>query len=82
VDWSLQSYASQHGVSVDCKTCGDRTTLNFTRFLVAGYVVLVLTSLPTALDHGAGLGGLVTTMVFIGIGGGGISAVMYPLIGM
>ncbi|KAJ2992808.1 hypothetical protein NUW58_g755 [Xylaria curta] len=50
------------------------------RFQIVGYIVLVLTALPVALDHGAGIGGLATTMVLIGLGHGALSAVMYPLI--
>ncbi|KAG9236197.1 POT family-domain-containing protein [Amylocarpus encephaloides] len=49
--------------------------------LVIGYIVLFLTSLPRALEHGAGIGGLVTTMFLVGLGQGGLSAVMYPFIG-
>ncbi|KAJ8132569.1 hypothetical protein O1611_g1054 [Lasiodiplodia mahajangana] len=49
-------------------------------FLILGYVILFVTSLPTALDHGAGLGGLVAAMVLSGIGQGGLSAVLYPFI--
>ncbi|KAI1122481.1 oligopeptide transporter [Nemania abortiva] len=49
-------------------------------FLILGHVILFVTSLPTALDHGAGLGGLVAAMVLSGVGQGGLSAVLYPFI--
>lgn len=51
------------------------------RLLVAGYTVMFVTALPSSLKHGAGLGGLITTMVLTGLGQGGLSAVMYPFIG-
>ncbi|KAI0403901.1 MFS general substrate transporter [Xylaria palmicola] len=49
--------------------------------LVVGYVVLLATSTPDALSHGAGIGGIAVTIILVGLGQAGISAVMYPLIG-
>ncbi|KAF2756444.1 MFS general substrate transporter [Pseudovirgaria hyperparasitica] len=49
--------------------------------LLGGYTVMFATSLPDALEAGAGVGGLVATMLLIGLGQGGLSAVMYPFIG-
>jgi hypothetical protein len=51
------------------------------RLIVVGYTVLFVTALPKSLEHGAGIGGLVATMVLTGLGQGGLSAVMYPFIG-
>ncbi|TGO20453.1 hypothetical protein BPAE_0295g00020 [Botrytis paeoniae] len=51
-----------------------------TMLLSLTYTVLFVTALPSSLDHGAGLGGLIATMVLTGLGQGGLSAVMYPLI--
>ncbi|CAH0051184.1 unnamed protein product [Clonostachys solani] len=60
---------------------GRHTTMHISLgLLVAGYIVLVATSIPSALDQGAGLPGLVVTMIFVGLGQGGLSAVMYPFI--
>ncbi|OTA98393.1 hypothetical protein M426DRAFT_326018 [Hypoxylon sp. CI-4A] len=50
-------------------------------FLVVGYTLLFTTSLPAALNHGTGLGGIIGTIFLIGIGHGGMSAVMYAFIG-
>lgn len=45
-----------------------------------GVIILVLTSLPTSLKHGAGTGGLIAAMIVIGIGTGGIKSNVSPLI--
>ena len=47
---------------------------------IAGLLILFLTSLPTAINHGAALGGLVASMVVLGIGTGGIKSNVSPLI--
>ncbi|KAI5923269.1 MFS general substrate transporter [Camillea tinctor] len=57
-----------------------KTMLICLGLLVTGYVVLVVTSIPSALNHGAGIPGIAITMVLIGLGQGGLSAVMYPFI--
>jgi POT family proton-dependent oligopeptide transporter len=49
--------------------------------LTLGYLVIVLTSIPPALDRGAGLGGLIAAMILIGLGQGGMTAVMVVFIG-
>ncbi|KAH7145596.1 POT family protein [Dactylonectria estremocensis] len=46
---------------------------------ITGLVILVSTSTPTALNNGAGLGGLIAAMVTIGLGTGGIKANVTPL---
>jgi len=45
-----------------------------------GLLVLFLTALPTSIEHGAALGGLVVSLILIGIGTGGIKANVSPLI--
>lgn len=46
-----------------------------------GYALLILTSIPPALDHGARVGGLAAAMILIGIGQGGMTATMVVFIG-
>ncbi|RYC62502.1 hypothetical protein CHU98_g3704 [Xylaria longipes] len=46
--------------------------------LILGYIVLFATALPGALDHGAGLGGLVAAMILSGLGQGGLSTDQIP----
>ncbi|MCJ1250448.1 hypothetical protein MMC30_007676 [Trapelia coarctata] len=48
---------------------------------IIGCVVMVATSVPNSLQHGAGVGGLATAMVLIGLGSGGVKAVISPFIG-
>jgi proton-dependent oligopeptide transporter, POT family len=45
-----------------------KTICLFTAIYMSGIFVLFITSLPTNLEHGAGLGGLITAMIIIGIG--------------
>jgi POT family proton-dependent oligopeptide transporter len=45
-----------------------------------GLLILTLTSIPSALDHGAGLGGFVAAVIVIGLGTGGIKSNVAPLI--
>ncbi|KAJ5782039.1 hypothetical protein N7457_003813 [Penicillium paradoxum] len=47
---------------------------------LVGLLILVCTSIPTALDHGAGLGGFIVAILIIGIGTGGIKSNVAPLI--
>lgn len=56
------------------------TILCFSVIYIIGLVILFCTSLPAAIVHGASLGGLVTTMVIVGLGTGGIKANISPLI--
>ena len=55
---------------------------NITRFYLCGCLLLTLTSLPVALDNGAGIGGLVASMLLIGAGVGAVKATFFPLVGM
>lgn len=57
-----------------------KTICVFAGVYMTGCLVLLLTSLPVAIEHGASLGGLVTAMVIIGLGTGGIKANVSPLI--
>ena len=51
------------------------------RLYLIGCILLILTSLPVALDHGAGLPGFILAMIFIGFGAGCIRATYFPFIG-
>lgn len=57
-----------------------KTICVFAGVYVTGCLVLFLTSLPVAIEHGASLGGLVAAMIIIGLGTGGIKANVSPLI--
>ncbi|KAF1828645.1 oligopeptide transporter [Decorospora gaudefroyi] len=48
---------------------------------LCGNLVMLATSLPVALDHGAGLPGLLAAMVLIALGVGAIKATISPFIG-
>lgn len=52
----------------------------FSIVYVVGLLILFVTSLPGPLENGAGLGGLITTMIILGIGTGGIKSNVSPLI--
>ncbi|KAI0875766.1 MFS general substrate transporter [Hypoxylon argillaceum] len=58
-----------------------KTMLISLTLLVVGYVILLATSIPSALSHGAGIGGFAVAVILVGSGQAGLSAVMYPLIG-
>lgn len=47
---------------------------------MVGILILFLTSLPVAIEHGAALGGLITSMIILGLGTGGIKSNVSPLI--
>ncbi|EEP82598.1 hypothetical protein UREG_07463 [Uncinocarpus reesii 1704] len=47
---------------------------------VAGLLILLFTSLPISLQHGAGLGGFIAAIIVVGIGTGGIKSNVAPLI--
>lgn len=52
----------------------------FALVYVCGLVILFSTSLPSSLDSGAGLGGLIGAMIVLGLGTGGIKSNVSPLI--
>ena len=56
------------------------TIVIFCCVYIVGLLVLTLTSLPAALDHGAGLGGFIVAVIIIGLGTGGIKSNVAPLI--
>lgn len=56
------------------------TILIFCLVYIVGLLILVVTSIPSALSAGAGLGGFVAAIVVIGIGTGGIKSNVAPLI--
>ncbi|EAW08564.1 putative POT peptide transporter [Aspergillus clavatus NRRL 1] len=47
---------------------------------MCGVLILFITSLPTSLDHGGGLPGLMLALILIGLGCGGIKSNVGPLI--
>ena len=48
---------------------------------IVGLIILVTTSIPAALDRGAGLPGLIITMLIMGLGVGGVKATIGPFMG-
>jgi len=56
------------------------TILYFAMIYICGLIVLFVTSLPFAIEHGAALGGLIAAMIIIGLGTGGIKSNVSPLI--
>ncbi len=48
---------------------------------MCGCLIQFVTSLPFALDHGAGAGGLAASMILIGLGQGGVKATFSPFLG-
>lgn len=57
-----------------------KTIVYFACIYIVGLLILVLTSLPISLEHGAGMGGFVAAILVIGVGTGGIKANVAPLI--
>ena len=56
------------------------TIFYFALVYLLGVVILFLTSLPVAIEHGAALGGIIVSMIVIGLGTGGIKSNVSPLI--
>lgn len=57
-----------------------KTILIFCCIYWIGLLILFVTSLPVALEHGAGLGGYIVAIIVIGFGTGGIKSNIAPLI--
>ncbi|PLN74898.1 PTR2-domain-containing protein [Aspergillus taichungensis] len=57
-----------------------KTIVLFCFVYMIGLLVLVCTSIPTSLEHGAGLGGFIVAILIIGLGTGGIKSNVAPLI--
>ncbi|GIK04271.1 hypothetical protein Aspvir_008350 [Aspergillus viridinutans] len=57
-----------------------KTIVLFCGVYLVGLLILVCTSIPSALEHGAGLGGFVVAILVIGLGTGGIKSNVAPLI--
>ncbi|KAK9468052.1 POT family-domain-containing protein [Lipomyces arxii] len=57
-----------------------KTICVFAGIYATGNLILFLTSLPASIANGAALGGLVTAMIIIGVGTGGIKSNVSPLI--
>ncbi|KAK2751173.1 peptide transporter ptr2 [Myotisia sp. PD_48] len=61
---------------------GQSTAVSISNALyLCGCVLIVTTSLPVALDQGAGLGGFIASMIFIGLGVGAVKATLFPILG-
>ncbi|KAI4854310.1 hypothetical protein E4T44_00260 [Aureobasidium sp. EXF-8845] len=58
-----------------------RTILAASPIYISGLIILVVTSAPFAITASASMGGLVTAMVLIGIGTGGLKACIAALCG-
>lgn len=56
------------------------TILFFCFVYIAGLLILTTTSIPGALENGAGLGGFIASIIIIGLGTGGIKSNVAPLI--
>ena len=57
-----------------------KAILVFCCVYMVGLLILVCTSIPTALAHGAGLGGFIVAILVIGLGTGGIKSNVAPLV--
>jgi len=57
------------------------STLNFNSIYLCGILLLLLTSIPQAIEAGAGLGGVVVSFMLIGLGIGGIKSSVAPFTG-
>ncbi|KAL4974139.1 POT family-domain-containing protein [Aspergillus desertorum] len=57
-----------------------KTIVLFCGVYLVGLLILVCTSIPTALEHGAGLGGFIVAILIIGLGTGGIKSNVAPLV--
>ena len=57
-----------------------KTIVLFCFVYLAGLLILVCTSIPSALEAGAGLGGFIVAILVIGLGTGGIKSNVAPLI--
>lgn len=56
------------------------TILIFCGVYIVGLLILTTTSIPSALEHGSGIGGFVVAVIIIGLGTGGIKSNVAPLI--
>ncbi|KNG44009.1 di/tri peptide transporter 2 [Stemphylium lycopersici] len=56
------------------------TIVVFCLVYIVGLIILTCTSIPAALDSGAGLGGFIVSIIVIGLGTGGIKSNVAPLI--
>ncbi|KAJ0416919.1 POT family-domain-containing protein [Aspergillus carlsbadensis] len=57
-----------------------KTIVVFCGIYLVGLLILVCTSIPGALENGAGLGGFIAAVLIIGLGTGGIKSNVAPLI--
>ena len=52
------------------------------RVYLCGILLLLLTSIPQAIQAGAGLGGLIGSIILIGLGVGGVKSSVAPFTGI
>ncbi|ODQ49734.1 di/tri peptide transporter 2 [Saitoella complicata NRRL Y-17804] len=57
-----------------------KTISLFCAFYMVGLLVLVCTSVPSAIRAGSSLGGIITAMIVIGLGTGGIKSNVSPMV--
>jgi POT family proton-dependent oligopeptide transporter len=57
-----------------------KTIVVFCGIYLVGLLILVCTSIPAALENGAGLGGFIAAVLIIGLGTGGIKSNVAPLV--
>ncbi|KAE8411157.1 POT family-domain-containing protein [Aspergillus pseudocaelatus] len=57
-----------------------KTIVVFSIIYMIGLLILVCTSIPSSLEHGAGLGGFIVAILIVGLGTGGIKSNVAPLI--
>jgi len=58
-----------------------KTILASSPIYIAGMVLLVATATPVAINSGASFGGLIASIILIGLGTGGLKACIAPLCG-
>ena len=57
-----------------------KTIVVFSIIYMIGLLILVCTSIPSSLEHGAGLGGFIVAILIVGLGTGGIKSNVAPLV--
>lgn len=80
--WNAISLCTVFGAIVADRYLGKyKTIVASAPIYVLGMLVLVVTSTPSSITEGRGLGGLVAAFVLLGLGTGGIKSSVAPLCG-
>jgi len=75
------SFTTIFGAAIADQYLGRFNTIMYHSLVyILGLIVLFVTSLPVAIHHGTALGGLITAMILIGLGTGGIKSNVSPLV--